>query len=105
MSAPILIYMLFVIAVTFGVALRWRPATAAIVLAGLVLAGCVAPFMFFGVWALIAGEPMRETLSHVAVLFPALLDLAAYTVVWAAGGLVLGAVFRSGWKRMKGAAA
>lgn len=96
MSVLMSVYILLVMAFTTVAGLIWRPVVAAAVLLGLVWAGFAAPFVFFGSWAVIAGEPLSETLAQVSAVLPALYDIAGYTVFWSLVGLVSAAVLRSG---------
>ncbi|MEP5732469.1 MAG: hypothetical protein ABJL67_24225 [Sulfitobacter sp.] len=91
------LYILFVIAMTFLVALIWRASRAALVMVGLICAALAAPFVYFGSMALILGEPIFETLNHVAIAMTGMLVIARYTVTWAAVGLVSGAAMRAAW--------
>ncbi|MFK7838067.1 MAG: hypothetical protein AB8B60_17795 [Sulfitobacter sp.] len=102
MSKLIVVYMLLTMVVTFFAALRWRPVVCAAMLACMILAGLAAPFVYFGVLALMSGEPLWETLTQVTVVMPALYGLALYTVVWSAVGLIGGAILRASWLWRKG---
>ena len=70
---------------------------------GIAVLIAVAPYVYFGIWALIEGVSVKSTfeaLRAVSSMFPVIL---AYMVLWSVVYAAVGATLRFGWVRWRAA--
>lgn len=85
------------------VALIWGLRKALIGVLGVAALMVIAPFLYFGVWALHDGEPLWATLKAVAVMLTPMSIVLGWMLGWSAAYGALAATLRLGWLYYKGA--
>ncbi|MEP1198462.1 hypothetical protein [Tateyamaria sp.] len=78
-------------------ALIWGLRRTLIAVLGICALMLVAPYVSFGVWALIEGEDLWTTLQAVAVSFPAAAVIVGWMLVWTVAYGAIAAGIRLGW--------
>ncbi|MEO9574007.1 MAG: hypothetical protein ABJ263_14915 [Tateyamaria sp.] len=78
-------------------ALIWGLRKTLIVVVGICALMLVAPYVYFGIWALMEGENLWKALQAVAVSFPAAAIIVGWMLMWTAAYGAVAAGIRLGW--------
>ncbi|WP_299724973.1 hypothetical protein [uncultured Tateyamaria sp.] len=62
----------------------------------------VAPYVYFGIWALAEGESLLGTLGAVSVSLPAAAIVLGWMLAWSAAYGAIAAMIRLGWLHWRG---
>ena len=63
----------------------------------------IAPYVYFGIWALIEGENPWETFKAIFVSSTAMIMILGWMLAWAAAYGASAAILRLGWLRWRAA--
>ncbi|MEL7092727.1 MAG: hypothetical protein AAFN94_13420 [Pseudomonadota bacterium] len=85
------------------VALIWGLRAALIVAVLCAASVFVAPYGYFGLWALIVGQEVVRVLASLVDVRAVFLPIAAWVLLWGAGAAAVGAGVRAGWRTWRGA--
>lgn len=78
-------------------ALIWGLRRVLIVVLGICALMLLAPYVYFGIWAVMEGENLWTTLQAVAVSLPAAAIIVGWMLVWTAAYGAIAAGLRLGW--------
>lgn len=78
-------------------ALIWGLRRTLIVVLGICALMLVAPYVYFGIWAVIDGQNVWTTWQAVAVTLPAAAIIVGWMLVWTAAYGAVAAGIRLGW--------
>ncbi|MFL4470748.1 hypothetical protein ACERZ8_12965 [Tateyamaria armeniaca] len=88
--------------VAVPVALIWGLRKTLLGVLGIAALMLVAPYVYFGIWAISAGENLMETMKAVSVSFPAVIVVLGWMLAWTAAYGAVAAGIRLGWLHWKG---